>query len=161
MKEFKQKGEFQVYTDGSCSNTSIYAEGGAAYIILDHEGNFVKEAAKGFVQTTNNRMELLAIISAINSLPRGSAAVVYTDSVYSINTLISETPPKANLDLWRRFHEVLNGISVRFSWVKGHSGNYYNEQVDFMAQQERERIVEKYNLPPDRFTYRKNRSLFT
>lgn len=155
MKNFKQKGEFQIYTDGACSNTSIYGEGGAAYLILDSKGNHFKEASKGFIKTTNNRMEVLAIVSAINSLPKNSSAVVYTDSKYAITILTNDIKPCANPDLWRRYREVSTDISVRFEWVKGHNGNYYNEQVDYMAQQARESMVEKYSLPADRFKKRR------
>lgn len=69
MKETNLK--YEAYTDGSCDNISPYGEGGSAYIILK-DGVIIKESKKGFVGTTNNRMEMLAIISAVKSVPKGA-----------------------------------------------------------------------------------------
>lgn len=63
--------KYEAYTDGSCDNLSPYGEGGSAYIILK-DGIIIKESKKGFVGTTNNRMEMLAIISAVKSVPKGA-----------------------------------------------------------------------------------------
>lgn len=71
--------KYIAYTDGGCQNTSVYGEGGSAYLII-HRGEVVKTASKGFLYTTNNRMEMLAIISAVCSVPEGSDLTVYSDS---------------------------------------------------------------------------------
>ena len=78
--------KYIAYTDGGCQNTSIYGEGGSAYLII-HNGEMIKTASKGFLRTTSNRMEMLAIISAVCSVPNGSDLLVYSDSQYAINTL--------------------------------------------------------------------------
>ena len=78
MKEelYKKKQEFIAYSDGSCDNNNPSRPGGAAYIIMDTEGNIIKKKSKGFKNTTSNRMELLAIISVVNSLPNNSFVTI-------------------------------------------------------------------------------------
>lgn len=85
--------KYEAYTDGSCDNLSPYGEGGSAYIILK-DGIIIKESKKGFVGTTNNRMEMLAIISAVKSVPKGATLTVYTDSQYCIRALRTARNPK-------------------------------------------------------------------
>ncbi len=75
---------FVAYTDGSCWNSDPNRSGGAAYVVLDNHGRVCRSAHKGFRGTSNNRMEMLAIISAVASIPKGSSIVVLTDSQYSI-----------------------------------------------------------------------------
>ena len=135
------------YTDGSCDNLSPYGEGGSAYVILK-DGWVVKESQKGFVGTTNNRMEMLAIISAVNSLPKGSSITIYTDSQYSILAFTTVKKAKKNLDLINLYHHCAAKLkSVEFVWVKGHNGDKYNEIVDSMANSAYKEMVKKYNLP--------------
>ena len=86
--------KFIAYTDGSCDNLSLRRPGGAAYVILDENGQLFKKASKGFLGTTNNRMELLAIVSVVNSLPANSEVTIYTDSRYCIMALNSKKPKK-------------------------------------------------------------------
>lgn len=142
----KNNLKYIAYTDGSCNNLSPYGEGGSAYILLC-DGIIIKESSKGFVKTTNNRMELLAIVSAANSTPKGSDLVVYTDSQYCITVLTSKKKQKSNTDLINLFHESSSHLNkVEFVWVKGHSGDEFNEYVDSLAFSAYENIVEKYNL---------------
>lgn len=148
--------KYIAYTDGGCQNTSIYGEGGSAYLII-HNGEVVKTASKGFLRTTSNRMEMLAIISAVCSVPNGADLVVYSDSQYAINTLFGCWKPKKNLDLISMYNErVKNLSSVTFRWLKGHNGDKYNEMVDSMCTDAIKRIVEAHNLPKDRFKKRKD-----
>lgn len=149
MKEEVKK--YVAYTDGSCDNHSPYGEGGAAYILLKDNGIFECSGSKGFVGTTNNRMEMLAIISAVCHTPNGSDLVVYTDSQYCITAFTNVKKPKKNLDLINLYHHSASGLrSIEFRWVKGHSGNEYNEQVDKMAFDAYMSIINKYNLPRTR-----------
>lgn len=137
--------EFIAYTDGSCNNLSPYGEGGSAYVLLQG-GELIKKVAKGFVGTTNNRMEMLAIISAVNSLPIGASVVIYTDSKYCIGAFTRGG--SKNQDLINLFHHVSANLQgVEFRWVKGHNGNQYNEMVDRMAAACVEEMRKKYNLP--------------
>lgn len=148
--------KYIAYTDGGCQNTSIYGEGGSAYLII-HNGEVIKTASKGFLRTTSNRMEMLAIISAVCSVPNGSDLLVYSDSQYAINTLSGNWKPKKNHDLIYQYNERIKNLSsVSFRWVKGHNGNKYNEMVDSMCTGSIRKIVEAHNLPKDRFKKRKD-----
>ena len=121
------------YTDGSCDNISEEHAGGAAYIILKN-GKIIKEKNHGQLHTTNNRMELLAIISAVNSCPPGAFVDIYTDSQYCILVLSNQKLPKKNPDLYKLYVKCSAQLAgIRFHWVKGHNGNKYNEQVDELA----------------------------
>lgn len=142
--------KYEAYTDGSCDNLSPYGEGGSAYIILK-DGIIIKESKKGFVGTTNNRMEMLAIISAVKSVPKGATLTVYTDSQYCITSFTNCKKPKKNLDLINLYHHCAASLhEICFVWVKGHSGNEYNEHVDSLAYSAYEEIINKYNLPKTR-----------
>ena len=146
----KEKKEYVAYTDGSCDNLSPYGEGGSAYIILKDD-EVVCSGSKGFVGTTNNRMEMLAIISAVCATPKGSDLIVYTDSQYCITAFTNVKKPKKNLDLISLYHHSVSGLSsIEFRWVKGHNGDKYNEKVDSMAFRAYESMIEKYNLPKTR-----------
>lgn len=132
-EEFPENGRHYVcYTDGSCDNVKSKA-GGSAYIIIK-DGEIVKMKSHGSLCTTNNRMELLAIISAVNSCPDNACVDVYTDSKYCIWVLSKETAPQINEDLYELFKKCSAHVEgVRFHWVKGHNGDKYNEMADDMA----------------------------
>lgn len=137
--------EFSVYdcwTDGSCNNLSLKGEGGAAYIVL-RDGVEVRRASKGLTNTTNNRAEMLAIISAVNWCPVGVTINVHTDSKYCIGSFMRKGTLKdelKNKDLIRLYRKVSAGKQVIFDWVKGHNGNTYNEIVDQMANGEYRKV---------------------
>lgn len=144
--------DYIAYTDGSCNNLSPYGEGGAAYMILDGQRNLIKQNSKGFVGVTNNRMELMAILSAVAAVPAGSTLVVYTDSQYCIQVLTNKanannfTRPNANI-IRQYFNYASQLKAVRFEWVKGHDGNEFNEMVDALAQSRTEEMRTIYNIP--------------
>ena len=149
--------DYVIYTDGGCCNTSVYGEGGAAYVILC-DGEIIAKNSKGFVKTSNNRMELLAILSAVNALPDKSNALIHSDSQYAIKVLCGVWKAKANTELVEKFNQIVkskNMGKIAFKWVRGHNGDFYNEMVDSMCTEEIEKIVAKYNLPSNRFTKRK------
>jgi ribonuclease HI len=128
--------KFIAYTDGSCDNLDPKRPGGAAYIIFNEDMTLFRKASKGFCGTTNNRMELLAIISVVNALPKGSEVTIYTDSQYCITTLKAKKP-KMNLDLVGKYHQIAGKLAkVTFEWVKGHAGDKYNEMCDSIAVEE-------------------------
>ena len=125
------------YTDGSNDNYSADMPAGAAYVILDSKGNELHRASKGFMGKTNNYVELMAIISAVNWIPEGASVIVYSDSQYAINLLSGRfRNVKANKSLVEKYFEVSKGKNVFFQWVRGHNGNYWNEVVDKMANAE-------------------------
>ncbi|MDR0814978.1 MAG: ribonuclease HI [Bacteroidales bacterium] len=128
-----------IYTDGSASGNP----GPGGYGIVLISGRFRKELSQGFQRTTNNRMELLAVITALEALkiPQ-SQVLVYTDSQYVVNAVEKKWvltweqkrfAGKKNADLWIRFLKIYRRHSVRFVWVKGHAGNTENERCDCLA----------------------------
>lgn len=152
-----QMSDYVIYTDGGCCNTSVYGEGGSAYVILQ-DNKIVSKCSKGFVQTTNNKMELLAIVSAVNALPERSRALIHSDSQYAIKVLCGEWRAKTNHKHISLFRDIVKskGLDISFKWVKGHNGDLFNEMVDSMCTGEIEKIVAKYNLPKNRFMKKKS-----
>lgn len=144
--------DYIAYTDGSCNNLSPYGEGGAAYIILDGQRNLVKQNSKGFVGVTNNKMELMAILSAVAAVPAESTLVVYTDSQYCIQVLTNKANAnnfsRPNANVIRQYFSYASRLkAVRFEWVKGHDGNEFNEMVDALAQSRTEEMRTIHNIP--------------
>lgn len=104
----------------------------------DHE----KELSGGEAETTNNRMEMMAVIKALESLKRRSKVELYTDSIYvqkGVNEWMAGWKAKGwpakikNQDLWKRIDELTQKHDVRFHWVKGHNGHPENERADALA----------------------------
>ncbi len=128
-----------IYTDGGASGNP----GPGGYGTLLMYGEHVKEMSEGFRLTTNNRMELLAVIVGLEALTRDGIEVdVYSDSKYVVDAVEKRWvfgwekkgyKDKKNPDLWQRFLRVYRRHQVRFHWVKGHAGNPLNERVDAMA----------------------------
>lgn len=134
--------KYIAYTDGSANNKSIDRFGGAAYIILQN-GEVIHRASKGFKGVTNNEMELMAIISAVYFCPDGSELTVCTDSQYAITVLSNRTKRyDINMNLISRYRLYSSRLkSVKFVWVKGHSGDKYNEMADHMARSEYNKML--------------------
>lgn len=140
--------DYTAYTDGGSNNLSPYGEGGSAYVLLQ-DGEVIKSASKGFLGTTNNRMEMLAIVSAVASIPKGSSILIYTDSQYCIQMFTAKKvgANAKNQDLIYRFRQFSSGKNVDFEWVKGHDGNEYNELCDSMCTEEIEKIRKDNGIP--------------
>ncbi|MFC4699493.1 ribonuclease HI [Glaciecola siphonariae] len=132
-----------IYTDGSCLGNPGPGGYGALLIFGEHR----KTLSQGFVHTTNNRMELLAPIEALNALSEPCEIDIYTDSQYvknGINQWIaswkrnnwktSAKKPVKNVDLWQRLDEACKRHTMQWHWVKGHSGQVENELVDDLAR---------------------------
>ena len=128
-----------MYTDGGASGNP----GPGGYGTLLMYGEHIKQMSEGFRLTTNNRMELLAVIVGLEALARDGIEVdVYSDSKYVVDAVEKRWvfgwekkgyKDKKNPDLWQRFLRVYRRHQVRFHWVKGHAGNPLNERVDAMA----------------------------
>ena len=129
----------EIYTDGSSRGNP--GPGGYGVVLSYHQKE--KEISEGFRKTTNNRMELLAVIVAIESLKTSKIPIrVYSDSKYVIDTITKGWlkswiqkgfKGKKNKDLWMRFDNVSKGFNISYQWVKGHAGNPKNERCDVLA----------------------------
>jgi len=129
-----------MYTDGSSRGNP--GPGGYGTILM--WGDKVKELSQGFRRTTNNRMELWAVIAGLEQLKRKDIPVViYSDSQYVVNAVekgwlktwiaTDFKGGKKNPDLWRKFYELSRPFQIRFVWVKGHADNPYNNRCDKLA----------------------------
>ncbi len=128
-----------VYTDGAASGNP----GPGGYGVVLQSGRHYKELSQGFRRTTNNRMELLAVIVALEALKSESCkVVVYTDSKYVCDSVEKGWvfnwekvgfKKKKNPDLWMRFLKIFRKHEVRFQWVKGHANIPGNERCDRLA----------------------------
>lgn len=129
------------YTDGSSLGNP--GPGGYATILLETELKIKKEFSQGYRLTTNNRMELLAVIVALEKLKNPKTTItIYTDSKYVCDSVEKKWvmgwekkgfKGKKNEDLWRRFLILYRKHHVSFQWVKGHAGNEFNERADELA----------------------------
>jgi len=128
-----------IYTDGAARGNP--GPGGYGVVLLS--GEFKKELSAGYNHTTNNRMELMAVIVALEALKiQGSDVTIYTDSRYVADSVIKgwvfswvtkRFKGKKNKDLWMRFLEIYKKHTVKFIWVKGHANNHWNERCDQLA----------------------------
>lgn len=132
-----------IYTDGACSGNPGPGGWGALLRWKDHE----KELNGGEAETTNNRMELMAAIRALEALKRPSAVDLYTDSKYlkdGVQSWLAKwkrngwktaaKKPVKNEDLWRRLDTALARHDIAWHWVKGHAGHPENERADTLAR---------------------------
>lgn len=133
------KTRWKVYTDGSCINNG--ERGGYAAVIC-YDGRCVDKIYQGYLNTTNNRMELLAVIEALKYFPNPIELTIISDSQYVVNSIngdyykkwIKEQDlSKKNLDLWFQLVDLLNYHTVTFQWVKGHNNHSMNEYADRLA----------------------------
>jgi len=132
-------GKITIYTDGAASGNP----GPGGYGVLLLSGKHRKELSGGFRETTNNRMELLAVIVGLEALKKpGSDVVIYTDSKYVADAVTKGWvfdwerkgfKKKKNPDLWRRFLKIYPRHNITFRWVEGHSGIEGNEICDRLA----------------------------
>lgn len=141
----------EIYTDGACSGNPGPGGWGA---ILRYKGT-EKELSGGEKQTTNNRMELLGVISALRALKEPCRVELYSDSKYVIDGLEkgwaaswrkkgwikSDKKPALNPDLWSELLDLTAQHEMNYHWVKGHADNTYNNRCDALAVKEREKYA--------------------
>ena len=134
----------KIYTDGSCLGNP--GNGGWAAIIIDDEKKIQIKGSKK--DTTNNQMELLAPIKALKTIAKGSRVEIFTDSKY-VKSGITEwihnwkkngwktasKQPVKNKDLWTELDQMTNEFQIKWSWVKGHSTDVLNNEVDLIARE--------------------------
>lgn len=148
-----------VYTDGSAKGNP----GKGGYGIVMMSGKHRKELQKGFRMTTNNRMELLAVIVALENVKKKNTSVsIFSDSKYVVDAVEKKWVfgwekknfnKKKNPDLWIRFLKIYRQHKVSFFWVKGHADNKENERCDYLAVEAAESNSLKIDL-----WYEKNNS---
>ena len=146
-----------IYTDGSAKGNP----GCGGYGVVMISGSYRKEISEGFRLTTNNRMELLAVIIALEKVKKPKSDItIYSDSRYVIDAVKKNWvfnwekinfKKKKNPDLWIRFLKVYKRHNVSFIWIKGHSNNIGNERCDTLAV----KAAESKNLKKDNW-YEKN-----
>ncbi|SMC02407.1 ribonuclease HI [Sulfobacillus thermosulfidooxidans DSM 9293] len=135
---------YQVYTDGACANNQAPGgqPGGWACVFVDGPSYFGAEP-----RTTNNRMEMTAVIEALKHTPKGADVTIFSDSAYVINAFKqnwfanwekrgwknAKGQPVENQDLWRQMLDLVKDRQVNWTKVKGHAGNEYNEMADRLA----------------------------
>lgn len=125
----------EIYTDGSCLGNKTGSPGGWAAILVHKSKELV---LRGFdAATTNNRMELTAVIEAIKKLTRPCEVTVYTDSTY-VMTSYTSSKPKKNLQLIADLKSAVSsgGHEIRFQHIYGHTGHVYNERCDRIAKEQ-------------------------
>ena len=151
----------EIYTDGGCRGNP----GVGGYGVVMSYGEHKKEVYDGYMKTTNNRMELLAVIIGLELLTRPCDVVLFSDSRYVVDSVTkgwvlgwqkkgwikSDKKPAVNIDLWLRLLPLLKKHKVEFKWVKGHAGIAGNERCDELANLAMDRQdlqTDQYYLEP-------------
>ena len=143
--------QVEIFTDGACSGNP--GPGGWAAVLVF--GMHEKELSGGEKKTTNNRMELTGVISALTALKEPCTVELYSDSKYVIDALSkgwaeswrqkgwkkADKKPALNPDLWEKLLELAEKHEMRYHWVKGHADNEFNNRCDKLAVAERDRYT--------------------
>ncbi len=138
----------EIFTDGACSGNP----GPGGYGVVLRYGKTEKELSGGDSSTTNNRMELLGVITGLEALKEPCQVTLTTDSKYVVDSITkgwvynwkknnwikSDKKPALNVDLWERLLPLLEKHKVTFNWVKGHAGHPENERCDRLAVEQRD-----------------------
>jgi ribonuclease HI len=129
----------EIFTDGASSGNP----GPGGYGVILRSGKYYKELSEGFRKTTNNRMELLAVIKALEALKNpNQTVIIYSDSKYVIDAIDKKWvygwlqkgfKDKKNKDLWLRYLDISKQHNIKFVWVRGHAGHKENERCDELA----------------------------
>lgn len=131
---------YKIWTDGSFKPS---INSGGYSVIITKDDIILKKICQGFKNTTNNRMELMGVLEALEYFKTPTSLTIYSDSQYVVSSInnghlekwISTNDlTKKNLDLWNRIYELLKFHSTTFIWVKGHNDNKFNEIADLYAQ---------------------------
>lgn len=142
----------EIFTDGACSGNP----GIGGWGVLLRFGKYEKELSGGEVDTTNNKMEMTAVIEGLSQLKEPCDVTIYTDSQYVLKGYTQWLPswiakgwktatkkPVANVELWQKIVELSKKHHITWVWVKGHAGHQENERVDALARQFYENYSEK------------------
>lgn len=141
----------EIFTDGACSGNP----GAGGWGALLRYGNIEKELSGGDENTTNNRMELTAVIEALKALKKQCNITIYTDSKYVMDGIQQWLPnwklngwkttnkksPVKNIELWQELDTLVQKHQIQWVWVKGHNGHPENERVDKLARDEAKKLT--------------------
>jgi len=143
IQSLPDKNQVALFTDGACSGNP----GPGGWGVLLRYGESEKELSGGEPATTNNRMEMLAVINGLEALKKPVQVRIYTDSQYVMKGMTewlagwkrrgwktADRQPVKNMDLWQRLETALAPHQVEWQWVRGHSGHVENERVDQLAR---------------------------
>lgn len=144
------KKQVKIFTDGACSGNP----GPGGYGVILRFGATTKELSGGEAHTTNNRMELMGVITGLSALKEPCEVKLYSDSKYIVDAVNQgwakkwrangwkrgKNEPALNSDLWAKLLDLLETQSVTFIWVKGHAGHPENERCDTLAVTERDKF---------------------
>ena len=132
-----------IYTDGACSGNPGKGGWGAILMFKEHE----KKISGGLKETTNNQMEIRAVIEALKTIKKPAEIIIYTDSKYVMDGITkwingwkkngwrtADRKPVKNSELWHELDEEVGKHRIEWRWVKGHSGNKYNDIADELAR---------------------------
>jgi ribonuclease HI len=150
-----QQKQVTIYTDGGCLGNP----GPGGYGIVLRHGEHEKRLSGGFRRTTNNRMEIMGAIVALEALKVPCSVALHSDSKYLVDAMTlgwverwrangwrrNKTDKAVNVDMWERLLAACRRHSVRFVWVRGHAGHQYNEICDVLAKQ----AATRTDLPVD------------
>jgi ribonuclease HI len=138
-----KKSKVEIYSDGACSGNPGPGGWGSVLLYNGHR----RELSGGERQTTNNRMELMAVIQALETLKRPCEVIVHTDSTYVMKGMTdwlaqwkkrdwrtADRKPVKNVELWQRLEQAIHRHHVQWRWVRGHSGVPENERADELAR---------------------------
>lgn len=147
--------EIEIYTDGACSGNP----GAGGWGVILRCGTTEKELSGGEKETTNNRMELTAVIEALKALKKECRITLYTDSRYVMDGINQWMPnwksngwrttnkksPVKNIDLWQQLDALVSQHQIKWVWIKGHNGHPENERVDTLARNQAKSFCEISN----------------
>lgn len=149
----RKKNMINIYADGGCRNNKRGIENIGAWAYRIEMEDSVTEYSEPVKNTTNNQMELMAVIKALSSLDAGSTVTVWVDSQYVYKGITewlrgwkrngwktANKKPVANKDLWLELDRLNSLHKITWKWVKGHSGNLGNERVDYLLNQSMNRV---------------------
>lgn len=137
--------KYEIYTDGACKGNNLPGGGPGGFgLIVLVDDKIVRKECRAFSNTTNNRMELMAVIESLTDLPNGAEVTVTTDSKYVVDSVTkgwldgwlkkADFAGKKNEDLWKKFQvQRLRTKKLDFKWVKGHADNKFNNACDTLA----------------------------
>lgn len=121
--------DYIIYTDGGCE-CNPGGRGGYGAVIINNNTGELTDISGGFRSTTNNRMEVMAVIKALEKIEKDTHIQLFSDSQYVIKTMNGMFRKKKNIDLWKKLDKLAVAFKIEWNWVKGHNGNTYNERSE-------------------------------